>query len=115
VKIKKGDTVLVISGKDKGRTGKIIKSILKENTVLIEGINLKKKHLRAKKQGEKGQIISRPSPLKISNIKIICPKCGKAARVTYKIIPMESKGLDSKTTGKKTKKHRICKKCNSPI
>lgn len=101
MKVKKGDKVLIITGKDKGRTGKIIKSFLKEGTVLVEGINLKKKHIKAKKQGEKGQVLSTPSPLNLSNVKIICPKCGKATRISYNI--------------EKEEKHRICKKCKSQI
>ncbi|MBI1866200.1 MAG: 50S ribosomal protein L24 [Candidatus Staskawiczbacteria bacterium] len=101
MKFKKGDKVLIISGKDKGRTGKIIKSLLREGTVLVEGINLKKKHVKAKKQGEKGQVVSSPSPLNISNIKIICPKCGKATRIAYNM--------------EKGEKNRICKKCKSKI
>lgn len=101
MKIKKGDTVLITAGKDKGRIGKIIKSLLKENAVLVEGINLKKKHVKAKKQGEKGQVISTPTPLNISNTKIICPKCQKATKIAYKI--------------EKREKYRICKKCKSQI
>jgi large subunit ribosomal protein L24 len=101
MKLKKGDNVLVISGKDKGRTGKIIRALPKELKVLVEGINMKKKHLRPKKEGEKGQIIQVPFPMDISNVKVICPKCGKAARVGYVI---ESK-----------EKYRICKKCKQKI
>ncbi len=101
MKIKKGDTVLITAGKDKGRTAKIIKTFLKEAVVLVEGINLKKKHIKPKKQGEKGQVISTPAPLDASNIKIICPKCGKATRVAYKI--------------EKGEKNRICKKCKQEI
>lgn len=101
MRVKKGDTVLIISGKDKGKTGKIIDSLLKEGTILVEGINLRKKHIKAKKQGEKGQVISVPAPFNVSNIKIICPKCQKATRIAYK---MEKGG-----------KHRICKKCKSQI
>jgi|SRR3990167_622685 len=101
MKVKKGDTILIMSGKDRGRTGKIIKSLLKENTILVEGINLKKKHIKAKKQGEKGQVIAMPTPLNVSNVKIICPKCSKATRIAYSII--------------KGSKHRVCKKCKSQI
>lgn len=101
MKIKKSDTVLLISGKDRGKTGKILKSLPRRNAVLVEGLNLRKKHVRPKKQGEKGQIISRPSPLDISNVKLVCPKCKKAARVGYKI--------------EGNKKYRICKKCKSEI
>jgi large subunit ribosomal protein L24 len=106
MKIKKGDTVLIISGKDRGRKGKVLKVFPKENQVLIEGINLRKKHQRPKRTGEKGQIISLPAPIDISNTKLICPKCGKAARVGYKII---SNIKDQKS------KVRICKKCGQEI
>ena len=101
MKVKKGDNVLIIAGKDKGRTGKILKSLPKEKGVLVEGINLKKKHVRPKKQGEKGQIVQLPAVLDVSNIKIICPKCGKAARIGYKL--------------EKGNKKRICKKCKQEI
>ena len=101
MKIKKGDNVLIIAGKDKGRTGKIIKALPKELKVLVEGMNLKKKHSRPKRQGEKGQIVEIPAALDVSNVKIICPKCGKVTRVGYKI--------------EKNNKQRICKKCNQVI
>ena len=115
MKIKKGDTVLITAGKDRGRTAKILKSFLKEGTVLVEGINLKKKHVKPKKQGEKGQVIASPAPLNVSNMKIVCPKCGKAARIGYKVVPTGSRMLDGKSIGKKGEKHRICKKCKSQI
>jgi len=101
MKVKKNDTVLIISGKDKGRKGKVIEVLSKENRILVEGINLKKKHVKPKKQGEKGQIVELPGPLSASNIKILCPKCSKPVRVGYKI---EGKN-----------KYRICKKCNQEI
>lgn len=101
MKVKKGDNVLIIAGKDKGRTGKIMKSLPKELKVLVEGINMKKKHVRAKRQGEKGQVVQTPMPMDVSNVKLICPKCGKASRVGYK------------ATDKS--KARICKKCGSEI
>lgn len=101
MKIRKNDQVLIIAGKDKGRTGKIFKALPKERGVLVEGINLRKKHVRPKRDGEKGQIVQIPAVLDVSNIKIICPKCGKAARVGYSIENKE--------------KHRICKKCRQEI
>ncbi len=101
MKIKKGDNVLIIAGKDKGRTAKVIKALPKELKILVEGINLKKKHVRPKREGEKGQVVAIPAPLDISNVKIICPKCGKATRVEYK------------TEGEA--KNRICKKCKQII
>lgn len=97
MKIKKGDTVLIISGKDKGRTGKVIKALPKENKVIVEGLNLVKKHLRPKRSGEKGQIVSIPQPLYVSKVKLICPKCKKPTRVGYEI--------------SNDQKFRKCKKC----
>jgi len=97
MKIKKGDNVLIISGKDKGRTGKVIKAMPQEQKVLVEGINLKKKHVRPKKEGEKGQVVETPAALDVSNVKVVCPKCGKVTRVGYKT--------------EKDAKNRICKKC----
>ena len=101
MKIKKGDTVLIISGKDKGRTGKVTKALPKKGGILVERINLKKKHVRPKKQGEKGQVVDVSALLEVSNVKIICPKCGKAARVGYKV--------------EGEVKNRICKKCKQII
>jgi len=77
MRIKKGDKVLVISGKDRGRTGKVIKALPKERRVVIEGVNLIKKHIRTRRQGQKGQIIQLPAPLDVSNVKLLCPKCNK--------------------------------------
>ena len=101
MKVKKGDSVLIIAGKDKGRTGKIIRSLPKELKILVEGINLKKKHVRPKREGEKGQVVSIPAPMDVSDVKVICPKCGKATRIGYKV--------------EKDIKNRICKKCLQAI
>lgn len=101
MKIKKGDTVLIISGKDKGRKSKILQVLSKEQKIVIEGVNIRKKHIKPRKTGEKGQIIETPGPLHISNVKLICRKCGKPIRVEYKIAD--------------GKKFRICKKCGQEI
>ena len=101
MKIIKGDTVLVISGKYRGKKSKISRTFPKERKVLVEGINLVKKHRRPKRTGEKGQIIELPQPIDISNVKLICQKCGKATRVGYKMIGQ--------------KKIRICKKCHKKV
>lgn len=101
MKIKKGDTVLITSGKDKGKKGKIIEAMPKDGRVVIEGLNLRKKHVKAKRSGEKGQIISLPASVNASNVKIVCLKCGKPARVGYKI--------------EGGKKARVCKKCGQEI
>lgn len=101
MKIHKNDIVLIISGKDKGRKGKVIKASPKEERLSIEGINLRKKHRKPRKSGEKGQIIEFPSPLHLSNVKLICTKCQKATRIGYKV---ENK-----------RKYRFCKKCNQEV
>ena len=101
MKLKKGDNVLIISGKDKGKTAKILKSLPKQRKILVEGVNLKKKHVRPKRDGEKGQIVQVIAPIDASNVKIICPKCGKAARIGYKI--------------DKDRKFRFCKKCGQEM
>lgn len=101
MKIKKGDTVLMVSGKDRLKKGKVLKSAPKTNQILVEGVNLKKKHQRPKKGGEKGQIISLPSFIAASAAKLICPKCGKATRIGYRIAG--------------EKKFRVCKKCGQEI
>lgn len=97
MKIKKGDTVLIISGKDKGKKSKVLEAFPKESKILVEGINLMKKHQKPKRSGEKGQVIELPKPINVSNVKLICSKCGKAVRIGYKIV--------------EKKKYRICKKC----
>jgi len=101
MKIKKGDRVLIIKGKDRGKKGKVLRSFPEKGQVLVEGVNIKKVHKRPKKTGEKGQIVEVSSPLYISNLKLICPKCRKPTRVGYKI--------EGKT------KMRICKKCGEEI
>ncbi|MDD3735045.1 MAG: 50S ribosomal protein L24 [Candidatus Pacebacteria bacterium] len=105
MKIKKGDQVLIIVGKDKGRKGKVLKSFPKENKIVVEGLNLIKKHQKPRKQGEKGQVLNVAAPLDVSNVKILCPRCGKPTRVGYKLVSIKGK----------SKKNRICKKCNSII
>jgi large subunit ribosomal protein L24 len=101
MKIKKGDTVLITCGKDRGKKGKVIKTVPKRGKVLVEGVNLMKKHQKPKKTGEKGQIIQMPFPINIYNVKIICPKCNKATRIKHQTV--------------EGKKYRLCKKCDKEI
>jgi len=98
MKIKRGDTVLMITGKDKGRKGKVTKALPRENKIIVEGLNIVKKHVKPKREGEKGKIVEVPRPVDVSNAKLICPKCKKPTRVGYKIV--------------NKKKYRLCKKCN---
>ena len=86
MKIKKGDTVLIISGKDKGKKGKVLEAMPRQNRIMVEGVNIVKKHRRPKSEGEKGQIVELVKSIDVSNVKLICPKCAKSTRVGYKII-----------------------------
>lgn len=97
MKIKKGDQVLIIAGKDKGRKGKVIRAFPKAGRVVIAGMNIKKKHHRPRREGEKGQMLEIPAPMDASNVKLICPKCQKPTRLGCKI--------------EGDKKYRLCKKC----
>ena len=97
MKIKKQDTVLIISGKDKGKKGKIIQTLPDKQKVTVENINLKKKNVKARKSGEKGQIVEFPAPVNVSNVMLVCSKCLKPTRIGFLV------------SGKK--KTRICKKC----
>ena len=99
-KFKIGDTVEGISGKDKGRTGKIEKIVPKKDSVLIPGINMYKKHLKGS-QGQKGGIYDIPRPLEYSKILLVCPKCKKETKVSFKYAGDE--------------KVRICKKCKKEV
>ncbi len=101
MKIKKGDTVLIITGKDRGKKGKVLEAFPQQNKVSVEGVNIVKKHRRPKSEREKGQVIEIPKPISVSNVKIVCPKCGQAARLGYRLT---EKG-----------KYRFCKKCNQEI
>ena len=101
MKIHKGDQVLIISGKDRGRKGKVLEAYPKEKRLVVEGINMRKKHIRPKKSGEKGQIVQSPGRLHVSNVKLICKNCGKPTRVGFKV--------------EKGKKNRVCKKCSQPL
>lgn len=97
MRIKTGDNVIMLIGKDKGKTGKILQVLPKSKKAVIEGLNLIKKHQRPKKQGQKGEVISRPRPIDISNVMLICRHCKKPARMS---IRREDKKII-----------RVCKKC----
>ena len=99
--IKKDDKVVVLSGKDKGKQGKILVSDPKAAKVIVEGVNVATKHQKPRKQGEEGGIIKINTPIYASKVQLVCPKCGKATRVAHKI-----------ADGKKT---RVCKKCGAEI
>ena len=98
MRIKKGDNIIVISGKDRGKQGKIIKVLPNNEKVIVGNINLKKKHQRPKTGGKKGEKIEAPRPIPSSTIALVCKNCGKPTRAGRQILP----------DGKKI---RICKKC----
>ena len=101
MKIKKGDTILVVRGKDKRKKAKVLRGFPQKAKLLLEGVNIKKAHRRGRREGEKGQVVELPSPIDIAKVKLICPKCSKPTRVGYQL----SQG----------KKKRVCKKCHQEI
>ena len=101
MKIKKGHTVLVIAGKDRGKKRKILRILPKKGKVVVEGVNIVKKHQKPKKEGEKGQIVELPAPIDASNVKVICAQCNKAVRIGYRLVA--------------DRKIAICKKCGKEI
>lgn len=102
MKIKTNDNVKVIAGIDKGKTGKVIQILPDLKKASVDGVNIRIKNLKSRKEGEKGQRISFPSPVAISNLSLICAKCGKFTRIAFKTLE----------TGKKV---RLCKKCKEII
>jgi len=117
MKIKKGDKVKLISGKDKNKTGKVLQVFPSRKKASVEGLNLLIKHMRPRKQGEKGQRIEFPAPMDLSNLMLVCPKCNKPTRVGYKYLEMTTAGASAYTEqGKKKKrKVRVCRKCKQVI
>lgn len=102
MKIRKNDQVIIISGKDKNFKGKVIEVKKGSSSVVVDGANLIKKHLKGPSGKKKGQRIEMPAPLHVSNVQLFCEKCKKGVRVSY---------IEDKEKGKK----RICKKCKNEI
>lgn len=101
MKIKTNDKVKIISGKEKGKSGKVIQVFPKQQKLVVEGVNLMKKHMKPTRKGDKGQVIELAGPLHISKAMLICPKCGGITRIGYKI--------------EAQKKKRMCKKCGEIV
>lgn len=102
MKIKKEDTVKVITGKDKGKSGRVIKVFPKVNRATVEGINLVKKHMRRTQENQQGGVVSVERPIHISNLKLFCKQCNRASRVGFSF-------------DKEGKKQRICKLCKEVL
>ena len=103
MKIRKGDEVKILSGKDNGKTGKVVKVFPKTDQVVVEGLNLRKKHARSRQAEKKGEVVLIPAPVAVSKVQLVCPHCSKVTRVRYEI------GADTKA------KARICKKCGQSV
>ena len=101
LKIKKNDTVVILSGKDKGKKGKVLVAMPSENKVVVEGVNVATCHTKPRKQGETGGIVKRETPIRSCKVALYCEKCEKGVRVGHKI--------------EGDKKTRICRKCGAEI
>ncbi|AFK06405.1 MULTISPECIES: 50S ribosomal protein L24 [Mesotoga] len=101
-RVKKEDTVMIISGKDRGKKGKVLKTFPSEKKIIVEGVNFTKKHQRPTNQYREGGIIERESPIYVSKVMVVCPNCNKPTRVAHKILE----------NGEKV---RSCKKCGEII
>ena len=99
--VKKGDTVIVLSGKDKGKQGKVLGTVPKSTKIVAEGINMVTCHVKPRRQGEEGGIVKRETPIRSCKVALFCEKCNKGVRVGYK--------MDG------DKKVRICRKCGAEI
>ena len=101
MKVKKNDTVLVLTGKDAGKTGKVLSSIPADNKVKVDGVNVQMRSRKARKANETSAITPQVGAIDASNVMVICPVCGKATRVGYAVVD--------------GKKIRTCKKCNASL
>ena len=102
LKIRKGDRVRVLTGKDRGKEGEVMRAIPDKRKVIVEGVNIAKKHQGPTRSTQQGGIIDRDMPLPVANVALVCPSCGKATRVGYKF----------DAAGQKV---RVCKKCGGEI
>ncbi|HAJ95283.1 MAG TPA: 50S ribosomal protein L24 [Actinobacteria bacterium] len=102
LKVKKNDRVKVVKGKDKGKSGKVLRINRQDEKVYVEGANIISKHTRQQDQSKPGGIIKKEGPINIANVRVVCPNCSKPARI----------GFDISESGIK---NRICKKCNQQI
>ena len=105
--VHKGDSVLVLSGKDRGKTGTVVRAFPRENKVIVEGINIAKKHMRAGRGVTQAGIIEKPMPLHASNVMVKCTECHEPTRIAHERVPMG--------TDQKIRTRRVCKQCGQPI
>lgn len=100
--VKKGDTVKILSGKNAGKKGKVLETSPKEGKIIIEGLNIVKKHVKPRKMGDPGGIISAESAIYACKVMVVCPRCGKPARIGHKVY-------------KDGSKDRICRRCGETV
>ncbi|MFQ3661708.1 MAG: 50S ribosomal protein L24 [Chloroflexaceae bacterium] len=106
--VKTGDEVLIIAGKDKGRKGKIKRALPREERVVVEGLNLVKRHMKARGPRRPGGIIEMEAPIHVSNVMLICPGCGRASRTGHRFLEeTDHKG--------RPRKVRFCKACDAVV
>ena len=102
VHVKTGDTVVILSGKDRGKKGKVLEVSPKEKKVIVEGINIVSKHVKPRRMGEAGGIIKAEGAIYACKVQVVCPRCGKPTRVGHKVLQDGTK-------------ERICKKCGESL
>ncbi len=106
--VKTGDEVLIIAGKDKGRKGKIKRALPREERVVVEGLNIVKRHMKARGPRKPGGIIEMEAPIHVSNVMLICPSCGRASRTGHRFLEeTDHKG--------RPRKVRFCKACDAVV
>lgn len=105
-RIKVGDEVVVISGKDKEKRGKVIQKIPQENRLVIEGVNFTKRHIKPTRRGQESGIVKKETPIFTSKVMLVCPRCGKQTRIGVKVL---------RKSPRKKEKLRFCKKCGEVI
>ena len=103
--VKKGDNVMIIAGKDKGKSGSVTKVDVQNGRVLVEGANIATNYVKPRNAQEKGGIVKKEAPIDASNVMIICPECGKATRAGHRVENVDGKEV----------KIRFCKKCNASL
>ncbi len=102
LKLKKGDKVQVLAGKDRGKTGKVLKLFSVKSRAIVEGVNLAKKHMRRRSESEPGGIKEVPTSIHVSNLALVCPQCGKGTRFGVKVSEDKSKA-------------KVCKRCQQAM
>lgn len=101
MRIHKGDNIKVVAGKDRGKIGTVARALPGQESVVVEGVNMRKHHVRARRSGQKGEIVQFAAPLHVSNVRLVCGACGKATRIGYRV--------------EGTVKNRTCKKCSATV